>query len=81
MALADDLSLRRIAVPGDWKQVVMDIEEGNVGQYVFFFAGQYAFIVREINMHRRDFETLTFSFEGTQSKMEVAKHALLRVTK
>jgi hypothetical protein len=47
----------------------------------FFFAGQYAFIVREINMHRRDFETLTFSFDGTQSKMEVAKHALLRVTK
>jgi hypothetical protein len=36
MALADDLSLRRIAVPGDWKQVVMDIEKGNVGQYVFF---------------------------------------------
>jgi hypothetical protein len=50
MALADDLSLRRIAVPGDWKQVVMDIEEGNVGQYVFFFCGSVCFH-RQRNQH------------------------------
>jgi hypothetical protein len=44
LALADDLSLKRIAVASDYKQVINDITD-DIG-------GQHASIIKDINIHR-----------------------------
>ena len=52
MALAQDLSLRRIVIACDYKIVVEEIHKGS--------AGSYSVIIKEIEASARDFDSCAF---------------------
>jgi lipoate synthase len=62
LALATDLSIQRMVVASDCKQVVSDIADGT--------GGRYAAIVQEIKMSISDFEKVELLFEDIRSNME-----------
>jgi hypothetical protein len=57
--LAADLSIQRVYVASDCKQVVNDIVADS--------GGVYAPIIKEILVHRLEFEKSTFIHEGRKS--------------
>jgi hypothetical protein len=69
--LADDLLVIKIMVANDCQQIIKDIADDS--------GGCYAPIIKEIGLHRRDFETALFTHEGWKSNTDVhnlARHAL-----
>ena len=69
--LADDLGLRRILISSDCKQVVQDITDGS--------GGRYATVIKEIQMHSREFAHAKFIHEGRSLNVEahnLARYAL-----
>ena len=81
MALAQDLSLRRIVIACDCKSVVEEIHKGS--------AGSYSVIIKEIEASARDLDSCVFIFESRvlnfeahslakfSSSLEVGRHVWL----
>lgn len=68
MALAHDLSLRRIVIACDCKTVVEEIHKGS--------AGPYSVIIKEIEASAKDFESCVFIFESRVLNFEA--HSLVK---